>query len=460
MNHALSCLFLVLVLAAGCTRANEAFCCIDPADCAAQGVQEASRPCTDGLSCVDNKCAASTCAASGCASTAPICEITTDTCVGCASSTDCMRFPSTDVCDVTSGSCVECVSAMDCDAATPVCDGLTCRTCKLDSECSSGACADNGTCVDETNVVYLAPNGTDALPCSKTLPCATLFFAAQQTNNPRNHIVFASGDYTAPLVAVVIDTFLTTATSISIHGGGAKMTGSVADGLLEIRLPSTLRDIELVNPAGSVLVLRSTTTVQRVALRGQTALHTSGTTSIEDVDIRATAIGIRLDSGSLRINRASVIGGARGISASSPTTIDFTNLLVAGTSDIGMDLTGVTGMAAFMTVTDTGTLATSGPMAIRCSTNALRISESIVYTSGSRPTIEGGCLVSLSIVGQTAFPGGMNTVPGFLNPSMGDYHLSGGSSARDIANAGPTHDFEGDPRPRGARFDIGADEAP
>lgn len=68
--------------------------------------------------------------------------------------------------------------------------------------------------------------------------------------------------------------------------------------------------------------------------------------------------------------------------------------------------------------------------------------------------------MALSIVGQTAFPGGMNLVPGFVNTTTGDYHVSGGSPARDLANTGPPHDFEGDPRPRGLRFDIGADEAP
>lgn len=126
------------------------------------------------------------------------------------------------------------------------------------------------------------------------------------------------------------------------------------------------------------LILRSTTTVERVKLRGRDAIATGGTASLREVDIRATSDGIILDGGSVRIDRVSVIGGTRGVVAIRPTTIDFTNLLVAGSTAVGMDLTDTTGMASFMTVTDTGASVTTGPMAIRCTTNALRISESIV----------------------------------------------------------------------------------
>ena len=54
----------------------------------------------------------------------------------------------------------------------------------------------------------------------------------------------------------------------------------------------------------------------------------------------------------------------------------------------------------------------------------------------------------------------MNVDPRFVDPVVRDYHLSAGSPARDAVNAGPATDFEGDPRPRGSRFDLGADEAP
>jgi len=49
--------------------------------------------------------------------------------------------------------------------------------------------------------------------------------------------------------------------------------------------------------------------------------------------------------------------------------------------------------------------------------------------------------------------------PDFANPAGGDYHIRRGSAAVDAGvDAGVTTDMDGDPRPVGAGFDIGADE--
>jgi hypothetical protein len=49
--------------------------------------------------------------------------------------------------------------------------------------------------------------------------------------------------------------------------------------------------------------------------------------------------------------------------------------------------------------------------------------------------------------------------PAFVNPSAGDYHLGQGSAAIDAGiDAGVTTDIDGDPRPLGLGFDLGADE--
>jgi hypothetical protein len=47
----------------------------------------------------------------------------------------------------------------------------------------------------------------------------------------------------------------------------------------------------------------------------------------------------------------------------------------------------------------------------------------------------------------------------FVNSAQQDFHLATGSPAIDFAQTGPDHDFEGDARPKGAGYDIGADEA-
>jgi hypothetical protein len=49
--------------------------------------------------------------------------------------------------------------------------------------------------------------------------------------------------------------------------------------------------------------------------------------------------------------------------------------------------------------------------------------------------------------------------PVFVNPDAGDYHIGPGSAALDRGvDAGVTVDIDGDPRPIGAGYDLGADE--
>lgn len=49
-------------------------------------------------------------------------------------------------------------------------------------------------------------------------------------------------------------------------------------------------------------------------------------------------------------------------------------------------------------------------------------------------------------------------IPAFVNPVAGDYHISSTSAARDVANEGLSTDMDGEVRPQGLRYDIGADE--
>jgi len=49
---------------------------------------------------------------------------------------------------------------------------------------------------------------------------------------------------------------------------------------------------------------------------------------------------------------------------------------------------------------------------------------------------------------------------GFVNPAALDFHITASSSLRDAANVvvGPATDLDGESRPYGIAYDIGADE--
>ncbi len=456
---------LVALLLTACTRENKEFCCTSAADCASVGVSDDHRDCNEGLACVDHSCSPASCATEGCSAAAPTCDVTIDVCAGCTSSTECTRFPTTSVCEPTSGSCVACLGPSDCTAASPVCDGNACRGCRLDSECSSGACADDGSCVPESEIVYLAPQGTDVAPCSKPQPCRGASFGTQQTTNTRDHIVFASGTYTFGNSVWTIGSGLTSATSLTIHGGGATLVTNNDDGFVAITMPTKMRDLEIINTSFCALGVGLTTaTVENVKiLGGSCGLYVTGSLTLRHSSVRTSSYcGIQLGGGLLAIDGVTVSGGLHGVCTSgTPAMIDFTNLLVFGTSGAGLDLLDAHGTITFSTVTATGLAGTGTEVtAIRCPPfGSIAVTSSIAWTPNLfRPVVE-NCVVSNSIVGPTQVLGGTNQDPLFTNPDGNNFHLNGGSPAVDMANGGPARDFEGEARPKGARFDWGADEA-
>lgn len=71
-------------------------------------------------------------------------------CVACTSSFAMGCTGSTPVCDDSTNSCVGCMASSDCSASAPVCDttSKTCRACQGDGECATGHCdTGSGACV-------------------------------------------------------------------------------------------------------------------------------------------------------------------------------------------------------------------------------------------------------------------------------------------------------------------------
>ncbi|HWU87973.1 MAG TPA: choice-of-anchor Q domain-containing protein [Kofleriaceae bacterium] len=410
---ALLAITISLALLASCsTEANPSFCCSDPADCSRFGVTDEKRECAAGLACVGH------------------------TCVSTA-----------------------CQSAADCDPSAPVCDGNACRACRLDAECASGACADDGTCVAESAIVYLAPQGVDVAPCSQAAPCKELIFAVEQTTDTRDHIVLAPGTY-----QLKRDPFIgpaaTSATQLTVHGGGAILDLSTADIDLQIALPTKLRDLYIVHPLGTGIYIYSDVVIEHSTIGATFGITSRNHTTLRDVVIRATATGISLAGGSLTIDGATISGGTSAIIDNdlSSTGVEITNLLVYGTSDVALDLDSSTGSLKFVTIANSGTNSSTAS-GLKCAFVDVR--STIIWTPNSlRPPIVGNCFRSSTIAGPVDVPGTMNIDPKFISIAAENFRLAAGSPARDLSDSGPPRDFENDPRPQGDRFDIGADESP
>lgn len=459
-----------LILLAACTKPNPEVCCLDPDDCALIGVTDAERTCAEGLACVGHACVVPSCSSDGCSAEAPVCDITLDVCIGCTGPNDCDQFD-TKVCDTESGSCVQCVEDLDCELATaPVCDGNACRGCRLDSECASGACGDDGACVAEADALYVSPTGTDVGTCARSTPCFQLQFALSKSSATRNHIVMANGIYTYPdVLALNVNTQTTTAAKIVVHGSGSSINISGADGqaMFDLSLPTTLTDLTLgYQTFGRAVVARAPTTLKRMSITSEVGIEVRSNVTAEDLTITPTTgntrTAIRVETGSLTLKRATLDGGVNGLVAVSGTTVDLENVLVSDTTAVGVDLTtnsATTASLSFVTIVRTGRSATTGTAGLICPNNNTAVKATIVWTPDVGLSPISGCTLASVIAGPTGVVGAANMDPRFVDLAGGDYHLSSNSPAKDLVDAGPGTDFEGEARPRGARFDIGADEA-
>ena len=391
-------LLVVLALAVGCTKPNPEVCCGDAADCNAAGIPE-GRTCAGDLVCMNHSCEE--------------------------------PLPP------------ECTESAQCTTATKAfCDAVTqvCRGCIDDTECDSGACGDDGACVAEGEVLYVSPTGAQAT-CSRAEPCL-LDDAIASSTMTRFTYVFAPGTYVRDRL-LFNGVAMLNVVRVDLHGHRARIQ-QMAGGsgfLVNTNVPTTMRDMELLaNPGGTGLIASSALELQSVTVGGATAISFTGANLTFD---RVVLLGVA---------KALVVG------AGSAPTVSITNLLAYGTSDLAVDLGLGTGTFSHSTIANSGLSSSSDAQGIHCSAG-VTLRAAIVWTpGGSKPPIS-GCTVDNVIAGPFPILGARATDPGFVSPTDKDFHLSPSSVARDAADEGPANDFEGDPRPQGARFDLGADEA-
>jgi hypothetical protein len=291
-------------------------------------------------------------------------------------------------------------------------------------------------------------------------------FGATKTSASRNHIVMANGLYDLNNDQEYIGSQNTPAQRLIIHGSGSRVQTTSDTSAITIQVDAVIRDLEVVSSSSAIEIeTNGQSRLERLRVHsGSRGISVAGSVLMRDVFIEDTAYAVVLSANArLTLDRGVIKNPYVGIRAGLATVVDISNLLVFGAADVALDLANSAGgTVSFTTIADSGTDSGSGPRAFRCSPSGLTVRSSIIWAPGTvvRPAIDGGCMLSSTIVGPTAVPGATNVDPRFVDAASGNYHLAAGSPAREMVDIGPALDFEGEPRPRGARFDIGADEAP
>jgi len=294
------------------------------------------------------------------------------------------------------------------------------------------------------------------------MPCRSITFAISRTGLTRSHIVFGKGVYTESVDVRVVDT---AAASLTFHGNGAAWSSPVTnDGsMLQTEVGLNIRDLTMSSTSGGIARFLGSdpSLLERVSFNAYgDALSIEGSLTLRDFAIDGGVIGLGIGpSAHLIAERGTIANVDTGIAAGIGGILNIKNVLIHDVTGLAFNAERAAGSIEFTTVSDTGTTTNTGPTAILCNTD-VTVRSSIVWIPKipARAAVA-GCNIVSSIAGPFSIPGVLDSDPRFVDPAQHNYHIATNSPAIDLVPVGPTLDFEADPRPQGARFDIGADEA-
>lgn len=416
-------LIVVTLVVAGCQKESKLYCGMHPNDIANCGYADAgidARPtCTSDLDCAASSPAA------------PHCELGAHVCVECFDDMHCAGNPEKKFCDL---------------------DTFLCTTCVKNSDCTSGACLPNGVCGDDTSVAYV--DGAAAAgnaQCTMAAPCNTLT-KGLATGKP---YIVAKGALSDTVVidgkSVTIVAEPGTTLTRASNGVVMAITGGADVAIYDLSITGAAEK-------GIAIDMGSTVRLVRVSI-----------TSCNAKDKRA----IEAKASTLIMSRCTIYANTGGgIFTDATTTYNITNTFIyrngADDSAIGGASLGATSPGLrrfeFNTIVDNrakmtpavGGVSCGGPVPAPNNIIARNSAAGLLGALTANTDATGGCDFSQSMIASdvAAFS--------FVMPEgtgAWDYHVMAGSMAIDRGvTSDITVDFDGQPRPQGTKFDVGADE--
>jgi hypothetical protein len=374
------------------------------------------------------------------------------------------------VCDTSQGICVQCMLNTQCSLQLPICDlgTETCRGCAVDNECpGAGArCLPDGTCADQSELVYVDSAGPDDGDCSLGNPCNTLGKGIQTAIAAGKHLISATGQFQENVK------FDNVAPLSLICAPGTKLSGNDDQQPILEFVGAAIADVYRLTIDGAqnrVAVVRLTMPgTQKVGLHEVAVTGPPGAQS--QTGTRTPAPGIEVASGSLKMER-SIVSGFETVGVqfdAGAGEFDVENNFIddngyqkngaGGTPYGGVAIlnNAATSTFAWNTVAFNGNTNNGNAPGVYCASGVETGIGNLFFHNqgGSSNEYSPTCQITVSLQG---------TDPKFKAGATAPYdlHLTTGSTAVvDKAQGGCANllDIDRESRPFGAQCDYGADE--